>query len=124
MGENEDIGEVVNDSADKGPGGAKVITGEIVAVISCDSYNSCRSCKSKVTSDNGMIGECTKCGLKLKMSKCAKSVAARLLIEDTTTGKEQTLTAFNVIDTIIHDQEGADVAEKFHLSNTRSFNTI
>ena len=47
-----------------------------------------------------VVGECSNCtGMKVKMSRCAKSVAARLIIEDEA-GKEYRVTAFNEVWTI------------------------
>ena len=83
--------------------------GEIVGVVGCDSYS---SCKVKVVEVSEVVGECSKCGIKVKMSRCTKSVAARLVVEDEA-GKEHRVTAFNeVVDNIIRGVDGSDVSEK------------
>ena len=46
-----------------------------------------------------MVGECLKCGVKVKMSRYAKTVAANLIIEDEA-GKKYRVTAFNEV---VHD---------------------
>ena len=40
-----DICEVVEEVVDDGKG---VVKGEIIGVVGCDSYSSCKSCKAKV----------------------------------------------------------------------------
>lgn len=52
--------------------------GEIVGVVGCDSYSSCKSCKAKVVEVSEVVWECSKCGMKVKMSRCTRSVAAHL----------------------------------------------
>ncbi len=119
LGENSsiekipDIGEVVDDVVADGVGGAKVIKGEIVGVLACDAYSSCRSCKAKVIKKNEVMGECSKCGMKMKMARCGKSMAVRLIIEDDD-GNEHKATAFTeVVQRIIQGVDaGSDVEEK------------
>ena len=61
-----DIGEVVDTVASE-----TEIEGEIIGVISCETYNSCRSCKGKaVETHNQAILECTKCAIKIKATRC------------------------------------------------------
>ncbi len=49
------------------------------------------------------MGECSKCGMKVKMARCAKSVAVRLVIEDKDR-KEHKATGFNeVVEDIIRE---------------------
>ena len=104
-----DVGEVVEEVIDDGKG---VVKGEIVGVVGCDSYSSCKSCKAKVVEVSEVVGECSKCGIKVEMSKCTKSVAARLVVEDEA-GKEHRVTAFNeMVDDIIRGVDGSDVSEK------------
>lgn len=62
--------------------GKCVVKGEIVGVVGCDSYSSCKTCKAKVVEVSEVVGECSKCGMKVKMSRCTRSVAARLVVED------------------------------------------
>ena len=56
--------------------GANRFHGEIVAVVNVDEYFGCIVCKAKVQQQNSIIGECSKCRMKVKMTKCAlKQVA-------------------------------------------------
>ena len=104
-----DIGEVVEGVIDDGEG---VVKGEIVGVVGCDSYSSCKSCKAKVVEVSEVVGECSKCGMKVKMSRCTKSVAARLVVGGEA-GKGHRVTAFNeVVDDIIRGVDGSDVSEE------------
>ena len=43
--------------------------GEIDAVEFCDEYVECIGCKSKVDSSDGIVGECKKCGMLMKMKR-------------------------------------------------------
>ena len=47
-----------------------VVEGEIDAVEYCDEYVECIGCKSKVESSDGIVGECKKCGMLMKMKRC------------------------------------------------------
>lgn len=107
-----DIGEVVDDDVEEGGGGIKVVKGEVVGVVSCERYVSCMECKAKVVDVTATIGACTKCGMKMKLSRCPQRLVARLRIEDEA-GATYTVTAFQQpIDDIIRNQEGADDTEK------------
>ena len=55
----------------------KIVQGEIVAIMNIEAYNSCRICKAKVMAANDMMGEFSKCGMKVKMNRCGKSKVAR-----------------------------------------------
>ena len=110
--EVSDIGDVIDEVVGDGSGGVNVVKGEIVGVVRCDTYASCRCCKAKVVEVSKVVGECSKCGVKVKMSKSAKSVAVQIIIEDVN-GKEHRATAFNeVVNTIIDGVDGADMCEK------------
>ena len=66
--EVQDLGDVVTGTIDdEGP---SIVEGEIIAVTSCDKYNSCRNsqCKAKVIDVTSEFGECSKCGMKVKLS--------------------------------------------------------
>ena len=67
------VGEVV-EVIDDGKG----VKGEIVGVVGCDSYSSCKSCKAMVVEVSDVVWECSKCGMKVKMNRYTRSVAARL----------------------------------------------
>ena len=84
----DDIGETetIDGSEDEQAPDANVFDGEIVAVVQCDSYLSCVSCRGKVKSVNDVIGECGKCSIKQKLSKCKQKDTAKIILE---TAKEQ-----------------------------------
>ena len=104
----EDIGEVVQ-SADS----SKIkIKGEIVGVMSCDTYSSCINCRRKLTEISSIIAQCTKCATSVKITRCSKMTTARLIIKDTV-GQEHKVSAFNVIQSIVNNvAEGTDIIEK------------
>ena len=56
----KDIGEVVDDELPEGnPGRAKVITAEIVAVVTVDKYKSCRNCNTKIIDSDTPFAMCS-----------------------------------------------------------------
>ena len=78
-----DIGDVVDEGATMGEGSIKIVKkGEIVGVMNIEVHNSCRVCKAKVMAVNDMMGECSKCGMKVKMNKCSKSKVTRFTVGD------------------------------------------
>jgi hypothetical protein len=60
------------------------IIGEIVGVLSNNSFHSCISCASKVEQfqDSDVIGRCSKCGLRQRISRCKLKLVAQVMIED------------------------------------------
>ena len=118
--EVQDIGDVVSDdNLDQSIDRVNVVEGEITG---CEEYVSCKSCKAKVIKLSTNIGECTKCNMKIKLSKCTKSIAARFIIEDEG-GNEYKVTTFSeIVNTIIsHVAEGNDIAEKLLCAPTMTF---
>ena len=89
-----DLGEVASMSIDEGEvrHGGEVVEGEIVAVLSADEYRTWMKCKGKVFICSDVVGECTKCGAKLKLHICGLQQMAKIVIEDE--GGEHTLTLF------------------------------
>ena len=113
----DDIGEVVDDDVEEGSS-VKVVKGEIIGVLTCDEYVSCRACKAKVLPIGEIMGECN---MKAKLQKCDLNTVARIQIEDENS-KTYTVTAFQtVIDMISKDQEGADLVEKLLRAPAMSF---
>lgn len=51
-----------------------VVKGVIIGILGCEEYKSCRSCKAEVVDVNEVVGECSKCGIKVKLGRCAKSL--------------------------------------------------
>ena len=79
----DDIGYVVDDASCYESGGMVVMKGEIVEVLKMESYSSCRNCNGKVAeTGNKAIGECTKCGSKIKMEKSKQQTIARIILQD------------------------------------------
>ena len=77
----DDIGYVVDELIDGGLDDIKVVKAEIVAVLSCESYCSCKNCDGKVTQINEIVEKCGKCNAKLKISKCKDKRVGRIIIE-------------------------------------------
>ena len=67
----EDLDEVVDLENDE-DSGIRVIQGELIAVLSTDTYRGCinTSCKAEVVPLDDVIGNCKKCLAKVKLHKC------------------------------------------------------
>ena len=92
----DDIGDTTDESVFAGSGNLKVITADLVTIISTESYASCRNCNAKVTDCNSAVVICGKCNAKMKSSKCAKKTFARVILEDDKCN-EYKVTIFNDI---------------------------
>jgi len=90
-----DIGAVVEECVDEGAGGLVVVNAEIVAVLKNEVYIGCRICNSKLLEVGG-VGECPKCGAKMKLAKCKGKKIARILLQDVN-NKEFEVTMFDEI---------------------------
>ena len=78
-----DIGDVLSEDENDGEQTeSSIAEGEVVAVSSADDYYSCFSCRGKVKTigSSNLIGQCTKCSVKLKMSRCNKCKSAKIVI--------------------------------------------
>ena len=94
----DDIGDVVGEETIfDGSGDVKVLNAEIVGVISCESYGSCRNCDGKVIQVNEILGKCVKCNAKLKLAKCSSKKVGRIIIEDSANRNEHKLTVFDEV---------------------------
>ena len=91
----DDIGNIVDESVFNETGGVEVVEGEIIAVLKTEVYVGCRNCSSKVLEVEG-IGECTKCGAKMKVGKCKCKHIARVVLEDVN-DKEYRVTMFDQV---------------------------
>ena len=89
-------------SEDELPNSAKVLCGEVVAVLYSEQYKSCISCKSKVSTDNEVLGRCSKCDSTMKLSKCPEKIMAKVILE--TDGITRTVTLFDEVLASIIDQ--------------------
>ena len=75
----------------------------------CRVVNMLAVCGAKVKSENEPLGQCTKCQLKMKISK---RKTARVIITSKD-NKPSTLTMFNdIIDTIIDGADGENLTMK------------
>ena len=109
-----DIGEVVSDeeAEERGEEGQHLAEGEIVAVLGVDEYPNCVSCKGKINGVSDVMGECTKCRAKVKLSRCGKSIRAKFMVEGVDK-KSWCLTAFNdEVMEIVSGASGESTAEK------------
>ena len=121
----EDVGDVIDDeSAESGSGGAKVVKGDIVAVVSLDLYKGCRNCNAKVANTSTVFGVCTKCNTKMKLTRCANQSVANVILEDLD-GKEYRVAIFNdVLEKIVAVCEAtdeADIGEKLLTAPTLAY---
>ena len=99
----DDIGDVLEEDVDEEHGiVSRVVEGEIDAVLSCEGYESCMGCKSKVIIRDGVIGECSKCGMMQKIKKCRKLMTAKVIVS-TVDGKSHVLTMFDEVVTSLID---------------------
>ena len=90
----------------------KVVDGEIGGVLYSEEYAGCLGCSAKIQSDDGVLAECMKCGMLMKLSKCGKFLTARVSV-DGLDGKKYMLTMFNdIIRKIVDGVDGADVKRK------------
>ena len=55
--------------------------GEIIGVVSFEQYISCIGCKGKVTEETNMMGECNKCKMKVKLSRCTPNATANVVFQ-------------------------------------------
>ena len=104
----EDIGETAeieeSDLEEKGIV-RKVVEGEIDGVMYGEEYEGCISCSAKVTGDDEVAAECTKCGMWMKRSKCKRLLTARVVVNGSD-GKSHTLMMFtDALRTIICEGE-------------------
>ena len=90
----------------------KVVEGEIDGVLCTEEYVGCMACKAKVQSEDGVLAECTKCGMIMKVTKRTKFMTARVSVGGRD-GKVHTLTMFDsVVSKIIDGVGGGDVKRK------------
>lgn len=76
-----EIGEVaeVQEGDDEDSGVVrKIVEGEIDGVMYSDEYTACIACNAKVKSEDNVLGECTRCGMLMKLSKCKKLLTVRV----------------------------------------------
>lgn len=91
----DDIGDVVDDLDLDGAGGIAAVKGDVVAVVSMETYASCVNCHAKATEASRGLGQCSKCNTKVKMLKCKHQSVARVVVEEEEGGKQHKLTMFD-----------------------------
>ena len=80
----EDIGEIADPSLEVGRWHQEndvFLEGEIIGLISFEGYISCIGCKGKVTEETFMMGECSKCRMKVKPSWCTANATANVVFK-------------------------------------------
>ena len=58
-----------------------VLEGEVVGVMSVEEYVCCVGCQGKVIRETDVIGECGRCKMKVKMSRCKRGATAHVVFE-------------------------------------------
>ena len=109
----DDIGEVVEDDADEDQCcvGNYIVEGDIDDVFYCDEYFGCTPCNKKLAV-NDAIGECSKCGLTVKIKKALKCANACILVCDKN-GTSHNLTLFNeVIFDLLEGIQGDNIKQR------------
>lgn len=69
-----DVGEIEEGDIDRLVT-SRIVEGEIIAAR-CVKYTACSTCKVKIDSTVGIQGNCSKCGLTMKVSKCSSLFTA------------------------------------------------
>jgi hypothetical protein len=102
--------------------GEEQFVGDIVGVISSNSYYSCISCSAKVDGD-GVIGCCSKCGMKQKINRCKRNSVLQVMIENDSKIRKTVSMFGSVIDDLIKDEEDEllDFETKVLMSTTKIF---
>ena len=77
--EVDDIGKVCDESVVVDDG-SQFFVGEIVGIVSYTEFQGCLSCGAKVTEINVGVGQCGKCGLKQKLSRCKRNASTKVVI--------------------------------------------
>lgn len=77
--ECEDIGDVASVDSDN----THVIKGELIAVLSADTYHCCINahCRAKVVPFDEYFGECRKCNATIKLHKCPLMETSVIMME-------------------------------------------
>ena len=113
--EASDLGKVEELSDEEETSSYDIIEGEI-DTVNVDEYQSCKRCKSKVTSVNNTIVECKKCNLMMKASKCDQSCTAKITVSG---DEERVLTLFS---NMVSDEiEGPSISLRLLAAPEHSF---
>ena len=113
----DDIGEVIRDVTIEDCRRAKVLKGEIIAVVGLDEYRGYVNCGAKVSEMANMLADCSKCRTKMKISKCHRQSVANIVVKDTE-GKDHRVTVFDGVLQQIRDfGKKVQVTIPAHMSN-------
>ena len=52
----------------------------IAGALSAEEYPGCLSCNARVRNVSDIVGECSKCGIVVKIRKCNKMMFAKVII--------------------------------------------
>ncbi len=106
-----DTGKVADPLTDaEFPCATLVLEGEIVGVESAEKYTSCMSCKAKVKAISEVVGECNKCKMMVKLSRCKMSSTSFLLRPED--GEPRKVTLFHKeLEAITSDANGSCLEE-------------
>ena len=81
--------------------------------VSCTEYPCCKACKTKVNPINGNLGECRKCAIIQKLSKCSVTTLFIATVIISTSSSDRTVTMFSwIIEDLVKDAEGVSLPEK------------
>lgn len=117
----EDIGEVEEKEVEDDASNVRCVEGEICCVMATSQYASCKFCNCKVQSEDGVVGRCTKCSAVFKISKCAVTANAKVVISDGK-GKEYTATIFEpTLSRIVAGISGESLEAKLVMAPTLKF---
>lgn len=114
----EDLGEVHEDDDcnEESSSDSRYVEGEISSVISTNEYASCKFCNCKVLSEDEIVGQCSKCNAVFKMSKCAVTITAKVIITDEK-GKDHPVTIFEpILSKVVEGVNGDSLATKLVLA--------
>ena len=120
----EDVGEVSEEvvEGEESEDSGRSVTGEISAVISTAEYRCCKFCHSKVESEDGLVMECTKCKAVMKVSLCEEMKSAKFVVQDVSSSRAMTLSAFEpVLSRIVDGVSGRNLSMKLLMAPRKNY---
>ena len=108
----DNVAEVHEDEIEQSDVMSKIVEGEICGVLNTDEYRACIECNTKVHDEDGVLAQCSKSGMTMKIKMCQICVTARVLVV-ANDGKHYHLTIFGkIIASIIDGINGKDLKTK------------
>ena len=102
----------------------EVFIGEIIGIVSSSHFSSCVSCGGKVEESGGIVGGCTKCTLKQKISRCKKNFVAQVMLANGE-GVKKTVTMFSdMIEKVLatsNVEDSEDIETKLLCVNAKEY---